>query len=144
MSTKNLSRTVIEGGRDGYSKFQRRSSHGAERASARRLLARYVVDEDEADARAIPKRKKAYRGFADKLGPAERWMRAQCGRPWDKVRSELFARFDTRTLAGRHIVFGHMLPMVRTCAVTAYWSYYRFFVGNGGILRAVQRKRKRR
>jgi len=27
------------------------------------------------------------------------------GRPWSKVRGELFERFDARTNAGRHIIF---------------------------------------
>jgi hypothetical protein len=108
MSTKNLSRTVIEGGRDGYSKFKRRYSHSRERSHAHRLE-RELCSQREPDDAVFEPLERAYRGFADKLGPARRWLRSQVGRPWNKVRSELFARFDTRTTAGRHILFCHLL-----------------------------------
>lgn len=51
--------------------------------------------------------------FRDKLAPAQRWLASQVGRPWDKVYSELRAQFDSRTIAGAHVVNDHMLGWVR-------------------------------
>ena len=113
MSRKNLSRTVIEGGRYYHNCWQRRASHGIERATTREWLDRVAVDVDEAEASAPPPRPKVRKLFHDKLAPAYRWLESQVGRPWSKVYSELCAKFDTRTVAGRHIVHDHMLPSVR-------------------------------
>lgn len=42
--------------------------------------------------------------FSDLLGPVERWTRAQVGRPWNKVFSELCRTFDRRKTTQRHVV----------------------------------------
>ncbi len=75
--------------------------------------------------------------FRDKLGPAERWLASQVGRPWDKVYAELRARFDIRTTAGRHVVFDHLLDWVwRGAPVWSDWARERWFVVDAhGILR---------
>jgi len=112
VARKDLSRTVIEGGRYYHNCWFRRASHGVERATTREWLDRVAVDLDEADATAPPARKRVHKMFHDKLAPAHRWLVAQVGRPWSKVYSDLCARFDTRTIAGRHIVHDHMLPSV--------------------------------
>ncbi len=146
MATKNLSRTVIEGGRYHGNTFDRRASHGPERGGVRQAL-RAIRDGDDADGVVLPKKRKVQRHFHDKLAAAERWLRAQIGRPWNKVRAELFACFDTRTTAGRHIVFDHMLPWVRVDRAVDSWSwrYHILEVGRGGILRlARERPRQRR
>jgi hypothetical protein len=111
MSTKNLARTVIEGGRARYNCWERRYSNGVARSWEAQTSARLrtAIELDELVYRA---RRKVYRCFQDKLGPAERWLAAQAGRPWNKVRSELFQRFDARTTAGRHILYDHLLPSV--------------------------------
>src|SRR5438445_11892260 len=108
MSTKNLARTVIEGGRHRQNVWQRRWSNAQER-TAERELSGLLRDRLDPDAVVYRKRTPVYQEFDDKLGPAYRWLEAQSGRPWNEVRSELFARFDTRTTAGRHIVFDHRL-----------------------------------
>src|SRR5678815_2009635 len=99
MATKNLARTVIEGGRAHYNRFQRRHSNSVERTHAH-VLERELCRAQELDDVVFEPRQHVYRGFHDKLGPARRWLRSQVGRPWDKVQSELFARFDSRTTAG--------------------------------------------
>jgi hypothetical protein len=142
MSTKNLARTVIEGGRTGYSRFMRRHSHAVERAHAHQVERR-LAGADALDDVLFEPRKIAYRGFSDKLGPAWRWLRSQVGRPWDKVRSELFARFDARTTPGRHILFGHMLAEVDQGTQTRFAPYYRFRVSRHGILQNVETQRYR-
>lgn len=111
MSTKNLARTVIEGGRNGWNRWLRRHSNGVHRAAERVALSRTISATDP-DAPLMPRRRPVRPSFSDKLSPAERWLERQAGRPWDDVRGELFTRFDTRTTPGRHIVFCHMLPWV--------------------------------
>ncbi len=143
MSTKNLSRTVIEGGRSGYSRNDRRASHGRERASTRAWLEAAYLDDEHADATTPSPRPHAERTFADKLGPAYRWLASQIGRPWSKVYAELVARFDTRTIAGRHIVHDHMLTSVRTSASNRYRSRHDLIVDAHGILRAAPWMRHR-
>jgi hypothetical protein len=139
MSTKNLARTVIEGGRTSYNRFERRSSHGAARASARDITQRLTAGLD-AESAVFPGRSHVYKQFADKLGPARRWLQSQAGRPWDKVRSDLFARFDIRTTAGRHIVFCHLLREIEP----ARYGRRELWISDHGILRYEPRVRQRR
>jgi len=136
VSRKNLSRTVIEGGRDFYNSWQRRASSADERASTREWLSRVMVDAEEAEATAPPRRRPVRKSFHDKLGPAQRWLASQVGRPWDKVYSELCARFDTRTVAGRHVVHDHLLHWVlRNGDPQPYYRRYDLVVDAHGILR---------
>ncbi|MFN0246427.1 MAG: hypothetical protein ACKV2T_05940 [Kofleriaceae bacterium] len=136
LSRKNLSRTVIEGGRRYSNSYFRRASHGTARARTRDWLDHIIDDVDGADAtdpRPLPRVQKQ---FHDKLGPAQRWLDAQAGRPWNKVYSELRTKFDSRTLAGKHIVDDHMIGMVRRAGEsTHYWSNRTLVVDRDGILR---------
>jgi hypothetical protein len=132
MSTKNLARTVIEAGRGRWAVWARREYNARFRAETRaRLVA--AGDDDAFDDLTLPAPWKAHRFPDDKLGPAKRWLASQIGRPWDRVRGELFARFDTRTTAGRHIVFGHMLGWVDRGEVSFCRPLFR--VNRHGILR---------
>ena len=71
MSTKDLSRTVIEGGRAGYSKWARRHSHAQERHHER-MVSKRLLSAIELDADIVfQKRQKVYRDFRDKLGAPE-------------------------------------------------------------------------
>jgi len=65
-----------------------------------------VQDYVDADSDAGPHRPKRLRTrhFSDNLGPLRRWLRAQIGRPWDKVWSELCAGIDRDTVSGRHLL----------------------------------------
>jgi hypothetical protein len=110
VARRDLSRTVIEGGR--CNSHQRRASHGTASSRGPRVL----------------------KSFRDKLGPAKRWLGSQVGRPWVKVYSELCSRFDTRTVAGRHVVHDHMLEWVWQGDV-ADRARGEFFVDRYGILR---------
>ncbi len=141
MATKNLSRTVIEGGRASYCKFLRHYSNAADRRKAHQLE-HALCTEDPLGDTWFERRESVGKCFDDKLGPAFRYLRSQVGRPWDKVRSELFARFDTRTTAGRHILFCHLLREVDTGDV-ADRRHYRFTVSRHGILQYRERKRPR-
>jgi hypothetical protein len=59
------------------------------------------------------------------------------GRPWHKVHSDIFELFDTRTTAGRHIVFDHLLDEVclDPTVEIRYARWARFVVTPSGILR---------
>jgi hypothetical protein len=136
VARKDLSRTVIEGGRYYSNCYFRRASHGTERATTRAWLDRVLVDLDEADESVPPPRPRVGKVFYDKLAPAQRWLVAQVGRPWDKVYSDLCAAFDTRTVAGRHVVHDHMLPWVRRWDVPSpYWRRFELVIDEHGILR---------
>jgi hypothetical protein len=140
MSTKNLARTVIEGGRARHNQFMRRYSNAAERAHVHQLE-RALCRADPHDDALFEPRDVVYRGFSDKLGPAMRWLRSQVGRPWNKVRAELFERFDARTTAGRHILFDHLLAEVATEPAARVWKYSRFDVSKHGLLQYRGRER---
>lgn len=135
MSTKNLARSVIEGGRCRHYKIEVHEKQRAERTALRA----YLRDPDE--SRVDPRRRGVGVCFDDKLAPIERFLRAQSGRPWNKVRAELFTRFDTRTTPGRHVLFDHVLRDVESP-----WPGLppRYEVDAHGILHAEQRKRPRR
>lgn len=147
MSTKNLSRTIIEGGRVRSNKWERRHSSRAERAKVREYLANVAKDPEFAEDETEPKRIKVYKEFDDKLGPIYRWLRSQIGRKWDEVKSEIFQTFDTRNLAGQHIVFDHMLSSVQEVENPRYsyrevpgepessYYYNDFYVDDEGMLR---------
>jgi site-specific DNA-cytosine methylase len=134
MTTKFLARTVIEGGRARYNKLERRSSHRTCRVQTR--LANGLALSDVEDLE-WPTLEPVYKGFDDKLGPARRFLESRVGRSWAKVYSELRQKFDTRTTAGRHIVFDHMLPWVQE--TQDRWPRTYFCVDAQGRLKRVQR-----
>jgi hypothetical protein len=134
MSTKNLGRTVLEAGRTSNGTWGRKEDNRVHRARTREALAAVRGGRDPDDL-ALPLVKKMNRELDDKLGAPERWLASHVGRPWDKVRGELFARFDTRTTAGRHIVFGHMLAWVAEGPRFGPCACARFVVDRHGILR---------
>ena len=99
-----------------------------------------VLRDPEAECSALPPaRKHVQRWFSDKLGPVRRWMDAHVGQPWDEVRAEIARRFDTRSLAGQHIVFDHMLAEVLEHDVPERYRWHRYRVDEHGILRALPR-----
>jgi hypothetical protein len=153
MSTKNLARTVIEGGRAGYNKWDRRQSHAEVRAEERDYLKEVMIDPEVSDEKEIGSHRPVMKGFTDKLAPMYRWLESQVGRPWSEVRSEVFQKFDTRTTAGRHITFDHLLrevvetdsgfdnrgymanPNIEIISKRKrYWSFSDYYVDTNGIL----------
>jgi hypothetical protein len=112
MSKKNLARTAIEGGRSNMSKWRRKNSNKELRAKEQSYLKAVEKDPEVWDEDEYPVRRTVGKEFHDKLGPVYRYLQSQIGRPWDKVRSEVFEKFDTRTTAGRHILHDHLLSLV--------------------------------
>jgi hypothetical protein len=147
MSTKNLARTIIEGGRHRGNKWDRRNSHAEERARVRNYIKEVELDRENYEEYDPEPIQHVYKGFDDKLGPIYRWLRRQVGRPWDEVRADVAKEFDTRTTAGRHIVHDHMLRSVQTSPEahhrysyrpedpTTSYSDHDYYVDHEGILR---------
>jgi hypothetical protein len=140
VSTKDISRSALEGGRANYNKYERNESHRHERSRTKAWLDGVRFDHEAADASAPVPRNPVGKGFTDKLSPCYRWLASRCGQPWAKIYSELSTKFDTRNLASWHIVNQHMLSDVlgagtaRDTTVGLYASH-RFFIDVDGILR---------
>jgi hypothetical protein len=147
MSKKDLSRSVIEGGRYKGNKEDRYTSNAEERARVRNYIQEVTLDPENYEEYDVEPRDHVYKSFKDKLAPMYRWLRSQVGRPWDEVRAAVSKEFDTRTTAGRHIVHDHLLnsvqvgeePRYRWSSVpedpTASHSDHDFYVDDEGILR---------
>jgi len=134
MATKNLARTVIEGGRTGSYKAEVDDSYGRERTASRAYLRTVERDPEAADEIVAPKRRVAYAEFADKLGPLESFLKSCIGKPWNKVYAMIRERFDIRTTPGRHIVFDHLLSQVSR-SNEPFRRFSKYVVDDHGILR---------
>ena len=124
MSTKNLARTIIEGGRHTGNKWDRRNSHAEERAALKNYMSEVTLDPSNYDEYDVEPIEPIYKSFDDKLSPIYRWLHRQVGRLWDEVRSDISKTFDTRTTAGRHIVYDHLLNSVEVTPDLHYGRYY--------------------
>lgn len=146
MGTKNLARTVIEGGRTGHNKYSRRKSHRVVRRKLTMALIAAGREMIPSSWRGAPfmelwepelgafEPQPVRRDFNDRLNPLWRWMDSRVGRLWDEVHAEVRARFDTHTTAGRHIVYCHLLDSVRR-AGDPRAEYSRYQIDEEGILR---------
>jgi len=125
MATRNLARTVVEGGRSSFSKMSRRARNRRER--------RLRFDEE---GNVFGKaRRTEYRGFADRLAPLQRWLGRHVGHGWSNVYREFCERHDRRTMKGWHLA-DHLLFMVDK----GRFSGGPFFVDGRGILRVRPRR----
>jgi hypothetical protein len=148
VSTHDLSRTVIEGGRYFHNTDERRQSHKSARRKARAEAHRLVHDSDRADAVGFEPTPVVRVAQRDCLSAAERWLASHAGRPWRKVEGLIRATFDTRTIAGQHVVFDHLLPrgdwrVGRSWRPPGWFVHrWRFFVDRHGLLRVDTRRRR--
>lgn len=140
MATKNLARSVIEGGRARYNKRDRRYSNRRIRRKVREYARSIRRDPDVGDGTAAPMRRPVWRAHHDRLAAAQRWLASFVGRPWNDARAEMARRFDTRTIAGQHIVFDHLLPTVKG---SGRESFCRpdFEVDESGVLQSLPSRR---
>jgi len=140
MSKKDISRTAIEGGRSGFNKNERYISYADERSKVHTIIAGAHGDPEIFDEVLIPKRKKVYKDFKDKLSPVERWMNDRVGKSWNKTYSLLKKKFDSRTVAGRHIVYDHILRDIWMSPDRSdkFAIYHRYYIDNNGILRKTE------
>lgn len=143
MSTKNLARTVIEGGRHGWDKYNRRISLRFLRHDNRRYCDAIRFGSVEWENDVEPAREVAWRSrdeiHADKTSPCDRFLISRAGLKWDAVRSEIHRRFSTKTLAGRHVVYAHLVERVEyDWRYVWMWERYggpKFWVDDRGVLR---------
>jgi hypothetical protein len=138
MSTKDISRSAVEGGRYSYNKYERNESHRHERSRSKVWIDKVRVDDEAADSSDPVPRNKVHKGFTDNLGPCYGWLASRCGERWDDVRSKLARTFDTRKLSAWHIVNQHMLTEVEGAgtpsdALSRYRSQ-RFWIDDDGLL----------
>lgn len=140
MSKKDLSRTIIEGGRNSFNKFERRYSNKKERTAVKKYLHQVKHDPDLFDYEVCQERVPVRREFDDKLGPVVRWLESRIGMSWDDVYSEIRTKFDVRTIAGRHVVVDHMLGYVVKPNQISRWGYEirdrSLYIDDEGFLRA--------
>lgn len=134
MSKKSLERTVIEGGRARYNKYERWSSNSEARVNSRAYMKKLITDPEEFEFTPEPRRKVVGQGFTDKLSPAYKWLRKHIGQKWDDVFSKLINSLDTRTISGRHIVYDHMLRDVAKHEYDYSGRSSAFVVNDEGIL----------
>ena len=142
MSTKNLARTVIEGGRRRHSKYLRRVGLRYLRVDNHRLCLALRNDPEGWDDADLPSRVREWGDIehADKTNPCDRFLASRAGRRWDDVRSEICRRFDRRKLAGMHVTNEHLLNRVQlpddTYPRIWSWRWYgpKFWVDDEGIL----------
>ena len=144
MSTHRLSRTVIEPGRTSRMKTERINENRGDRRAARMEAHALARDPYLADGEAGVRREPVRVAQRDKLRPLENWLDAQVGRPWDEVYAEIRASVDTRTTAGRHILYDHLLRDVEGNGITReglYFGYRReWWIDEDGILRGHSRR----
>lgn len=129
MATRDLARTIVEGGRHRQSSSDRRWAN----RSDRRL--RFGP---EGEVVAGRERGTAWKFFHDRPNPLTRWMDRQVGRGWRNVLRDLDRIADRQTVKGRHLR-EHALGLVRVDDHDRSWGRRWFFVDARGILRRGRR-----
>lgn len=64
------------------------------------------------------RRNRDWKDFSDLLGPLQRFVRSQIGRPWDKVYSEICERLKPSSTPQQHVL-DHLKRMVATKTIRA-------------------------
>lgn len=148
MSTKNLGRTAIEGGRTTHYKDRVEEFEGSFRASNRDYTRKVSNDVEAFDDELDPKRRKKSKknNQTDHLRPVYNLLDSMVGRPWSKVFSEICEKFDSRTLAGRHVLYDHIINEIDPHAhVPMLHQWYRrndYYIDDHGVFS--KRKHARR
>lgn len=111
MAKRSIAKTAIEGGRHSHCRYDEQMEDRTERRRYRKFCdeARFDEDLDEPNGfkRGMWHLGRRNREFADKLSPVKRWLESRVGKPWNKILSEVVEVFNSRTLAGDHIL-GHV------------------------------------
>lgn len=126
MSTKNLARTVLERGRPGFTKFNRRYRHSQTRKKIKQYLKEckkdpeYYLNHKEVDiVRDIWGVE-----LSDNLMPIYRFLDSRVGKSWSETNKLIKERFDTRNLAGYHLVVTHILGEIGGIGMQEYYKIY--------------------
>lgn len=149
MATKDISRSATEGGRHNHNKYRRRQSSRDERTDVRAFVSKTLraIDPDEVSSPA-PKRQPVMKEFDDKLNAMKRFLETCVGRPWRLVYSEIREKYDSRTTAGRHILFDHLLSDISGAGQQEMMhkgkTYSNYYIDRNGILRESPDRSKRK
>jgi hypothetical protein len=141
-----MARTVIEGGRTGHNKFERREASRIERQAMRAYARRLVWDPAYDEGCVRPRRDPVGPSFADRFTPFHRFIDSWVGRRWDDLYAELRRRFDVRTAKGWHLVLDHFRGasssfgggMTRREG-DVNWMYADWFIDADGYIRRAPR-----
>lgn len=136
MATKNLARTIIEGGRAKEHADTRKLANKQERRNAKNYLRRVIENTDLADELSIqPASTFVYKSQRDNLAPLRKWFNSKAGQKWDDVYSEARSRWDIRTIKGYHLIRDHLpyYSNVPRDGLPNYRSYENEGVDDNGI-----------
>lgn len=139
MSTKNLARTLVEGGRGKSMRDEERAFTRSERRLTNVWCRKLAVDdgwEGEVDDRGQP----FDLTFADKFGALRRWVRSYAGKRWDDLYRDTSRWFDARTTKGWHIR-EHVIGAVDFYESKSY-SYRYVHLDEDRVLRIGEHRRK--
>lgn len=128
MATKNISRTVIEGGRTKSWKDYARSS----KRKFRKINKKYCHNYDDniiSPAKDCRYNKRHFQ--TDHLNPLFRFLTSRVGKNWNDIYSEICQKFDDRTIAGQHI-FEHIQGVFGKDFFTP--GYEGFYLNNKNLL----------
>lgn len=146
MATRDMARTIVEGGRWDWEQFERWQTNRRHRVATRAYLRAVTSNPEAADERLEPRRlpRTTYRSgrFSDKVAPLSRWIDAQIGRQWDDAYAELCRRYDRRSTKGWHLIVGHVdrYTVAREGEYRA--EYASHIVDEDGVLRRGYRYRR--
>lgn len=127
-----------------------RHNSSASYKAARARERRYEIFEDDGaldgDGRKrAPMRSRGVGGrqkdLNENLKPLENFLRSACGRPWNKVYSEVREHLSPDSAVQMHVI-QHLRQYVQTSSSPpARFAYHEFFVDRHGILRQANRER---
>lgn len=133
MSTRKLSRSIVEGGRANRS--ERRAEIKSERAEQKAFLAKCVLDPEYSDEDFITEMRPVRKEFNDRFGAFTRYIDSNIGRSWNNVYSELKEKFSEESMKDWHMML-HMKQSIDIHGeykVGFYWPTY--YVDSDHILR---------
>ena len=81
-----------------------------------------LIDADDHGSTRLPvSRYRQYgydrREFGNRLGPLRRFLRANIGRPWNKINSEIFKHISHRTVSGRRLLEHIGWEVQKNCSI---------------------------
>lgn len=128
MATKNIPRTIMEGGRTDSSKAERRQFNRSFRHRSKLALEDFRRSGAE-EIDVTPQLEPAERDFGDKLSPAYRWLaRHGRGMTIDELDGLVRRAFDSRSLRQWHVGYAHLCSDLRVLKhLFSERPYYRIY-----------------
>ncbi|MBI4142361.1 hypothetical protein HY480_00625 [Candidatus Uhrbacteria bacterium] len=145
MATRNLARTIVEGGKcEEHTKGPRRDAQRVERMEVRAYLRHCTRDREWDNGHVCPVREPVRSCFADRTAVLRRWMGSYVGRPWDEAYAAIVRRCDRRTTKGRHLIEGHFRAREFVRPMSAAKSMYDgiewFAINADGVVESCPRQ----